>query len=551
MSKAVFLDIDGTLRDADGSVPESAIRAVRQAQKNGHMVCICSGRPYPLIEQRVLDLGFDGVVASSGAYVQHKGKVVCNACFPQQDYERLIRYLLDHHSIVEAATADASYIRKCDKEALDAIFTRSREILGAADRGGRDPLLVDSFDEVTEVTKLIVYSNDLTEEQAKRDCSYVHVVNLCRPHMEKWGGEFTPDGIDKAAGIREMLRSSGYTWEDTIAVGDNDNDLEMLRYVAVSVAMGNGTEAVRETADYVTDTLKNDGILKAFLHLGLVSPEDFEDPDGGKAVFLDIDGTIRDFDGTIADSTISAIHQARRNGHQVFISSGRPVSMIEKRITDIGFDGIIACSGGYVVYEGQCLCHLFFPRQTFLDFTRYMKEKHGITKVETDHGGYIDKADLPMHEAFNRRMEQKLGLKREHHEKTMLYESADEVENVEKMIVFSDDLSKEDLRRDWPDLQIVSLSFPSVAGCALEITDQGVNKAHGIRRIMEAGGFLQQDTIAIGDSENDLDMIRYAGTGVAMGNADDQVKQHADYVTAPIGADGIRQAFLHLGLIHE
>ena len=66
----------------------------------------------------------------------------------------------------------------------------------------------------------------------------------------------------------------------------------------------------------------------------------------GKIAFLDIDGTIRAFDGTIPDSAVEAIHEARRRGHQVCISSGRALDQIEKRIIDIGFDGIIFGNDG-------------------------------------------------------------------------------------------------------------------------------------------------------------------------------------------------------------
>ena len=77
----------------------------------------------------------------------------------------------------------------------------------------------------------------------------------------------------------------------------------------------------------------------------------------GKIVFLDIDGTIRGFDGHVPDSAAAAIRQARAAGHKVLISSGRPLCQIEPGIIDIGFDGIISGSGSYVLYEGKCVRH--------------------------------------------------------------------------------------------------------------------------------------------------------------------------------------------------
>lgn len=63
MGKIIFLDIDGTIRWYDGSVPESTIFAIKAARKRGHEICICSGRPYSLIEKNIMDIGFDGVVS--------------------------------------------------------------------------------------------------------------------------------------------------------------------------------------------------------------------------------------------------------------------------------------------------------------------------------------------------------------------------------------------------------------------------------------------------------------------------------------------------------
>jgi hydroxymethylpyrimidine pyrophosphatase-like HAD family hydrolase len=74
--KAVFLDVDGTLIDDYGWVPDSAVRAVREARRNGHLVFLCTGRSMVELSSGVLDVGFDGFVVASGAYVQ-VGSDVC------------------------------------------------------------------------------------------------------------------------------------------------------------------------------------------------------------------------------------------------------------------------------------------------------------------------------------------------------------------------------------------------------------------------------------------------------------------------------------------
>ena len=82
-----------------------------------------------------------------------------------------------------------------------------------------------------------------------------------------------------------------------------------------------------------------------------------------------------------------------------------------------------------------------------------------------------------------------------------------------------------------------------------EIVPKGYTKASGIRRVCELLGIDRADTIAVGDSINDVDMLQFAGCGIAMGNATEPAKEIADYVTTDIFEDGIWNAMAHMGLL--
>ncbi|PZL92535.1 sugar-phosphatase, partial [Pantoea graminicola] len=82
----------------------------------------------------------------------------------------------------------------------------------------------------------------------------------------------------------------------------------------------------------------------------------------------------------------------------------------------------------------------------------------------------------------------------------------------------------------------------------LEILDRRVNKGQGVRMLAEKLGLKQEEVMAIGDQENDLAMIEYAGTGVAMGNAIDSVKQIAQFITRTNMEDGVAHAIEELVL---
>jgi hypothetical protein len=88
--KLIFFDIDGTLSKVGENVSERTIAAIKAAQKNGHLCYVCTGRNYPVIDQQILEIGFDGVVASAGGYVKMGNQVLFNQGFIPEVLQNLI-----------------------------------------------------------------------------------------------------------------------------------------------------------------------------------------------------------------------------------------------------------------------------------------------------------------------------------------------------------------------------------------------------------------------------------------------------------------------------
>jgi len=84
---------------------------------------------------------------------------------------------------------------------------------------------------------------------------------------------------------------------------------------------------------------------------------------------------------------------------------------------------------------------------------------------------------------------------------------------------------------------------------SIEVISVKNNKADGIRKVLEYYGGSMEDAVAVGDSMNDLEMIRECGIGIVMGNGNERLKSYADYVTADIDADGVYQALAHYQLL--
>jgi Cof subfamily protein (haloacid dehalogenase superfamily) len=272
MKKIIFLDIDGTIRDFDGHVPASAIEAIQQARKNGHEVCISTGRPYCQIEESILDIGFDGVISGSGSYVEYKGSCVRHVYFTTMSYIALCNYLVENHCIIEIQRHNACHILKRQEKEFLAMGAKIQEKLGEqAKQLTVLPTVVESPMSLTQVEKLLFFSNQLSNDELQSKWG----DNLCItafsiPNSEKWGGEITPQGVHKAEGIRSILKEGDFTQQDVIAIGDSENDLEMLKFASVGVAMGNSRPSVIEAADMVTASLREDGIYQAFCELHLI-----------------------------------------------------------------------------------------------------------------------------------------------------------------------------------------------------------------------------------------------------------------------------------------
>lgn len=272
----------------------------------------------------------------------------------------------------------------------------------------------------------------------------------------------------------------------------------------------------------------------------------------GKIVFLDIDGTIRSFNGMIPDSARDAIARARQNGHKICISSGRPNFQIQETLPGLEFDGVISGSGSYVSYEGECLRHKYITQFTYLSLCNYLM-KHGcVFELMTHNNYYLLRQSVEEFLLIGQEIQAALGESAKKFVDSLptVIDSLLDVYEIEKILFFSDTLSLEEVKRTWDTcFYIVPSSIPCGGKIAGEITPAAVTKSAGILSILEKSGHTIADVIAIGDSDNDIDMIKLAGRGIAMGNGNDAVKAAADYVTLPLAEDGLYHAFAHEGLI--
>lgn len=257
------------------------------------------------------------------------------------------------------------------------------------------------------------------------------------------------------------------------------------------------------------------------------------------ALFFDIDGTLVSFKThEIPPSTIFALTQAKANGHRVYIATGRPPIII----TNLGaiehlIDGYITTNGALCYVGNEMVTCQPIPKSDVQTLVDDSKAK-GYSLIVV---GRRDVAVLDPTGDVHRIFQQMLAVK--NLDKASPLEQVLEQDILQLTPFFPADYEQQLMAR-LPHC-ISGRWHPEFT----DITANGADKGKGILAIAQYEGLDPSQTIAFGDGGNDTSMILQAGTGIAMGNAIDELKQQADYVTTTVDEDGILNALRHFGII--
>lgn len=279
MKKIVFIDVDGTLVDYENNIPASAIEAVRKARENGHLVFICTGRSRAEVYPELWDIGLDGMIGGNGSYVEYHEKVIMHQMISYDDCVKIVDWL--HAKGLEFYLESNSGLY-----ASENFETKAQpSIMEYSKRKGRE------YENITvrDVFPDMIFGGELYRDDLNKVSymlnSYQDFIDTKNhfPDLQNgtWGGagetalfgDIGVKDITKAHAIDVLLKHLGADKEQTIAFGDAKIDIPMLEYCKYGVAMGNGGEEIKKAADYITDDVDNDGLIKAFVQLDLISKD--------------------------------------------------------------------------------------------------------------------------------------------------------------------------------------------------------------------------------------------------------------------------------------
>ena len=256
MIKAAFFDVDGTVYSHESKcVPESTIEALKALRKKGIKTFLATGRHFSEIDEfPVGKIPFDGYVMLTGQLCPDgKRNVIFGNAIDGADAEYLLNEFKKKEMPVMLVEKDKLYINLVNEIVINGQAEISSPIPEVMEYKG-DP-----------VYQIICYGGKELEMEL--------IPKLPNCKITRW----CPFGIDvisktggKVTGIKKMLEVHGIGQEEVIAFGDGENDIEMLQFAGIGVAMGNAEPEVKAVADYVTTDIDDDGILNALKHFEIL-----------------------------------------------------------------------------------------------------------------------------------------------------------------------------------------------------------------------------------------------------------------------------------------
>ncbi len=273
-----------------------------------------------------------------------------------------------------------------------------------------------------------------------------------------------------------------------------------------------------------------------------------------KLIFLDIDGTLTEPGKNVPPpSAVEAVRRAREKGHKVVLCSGRNYGMLFP-VLEFGFDGLVASAGGYIEYGGQVVYDCPMTSEQQKKVLDVFKESGIYRTIGGRNCSYTDEGfkEFLAANAQSRANSELLRWRIQiENELNILPMSEYDGEPIYGMAFMS--RGKERLEKPMQELQDeFDFCIQDQDACGIvngELASKAFNKGKAVERLCGFLGVSRKDTIAVGDSMNDLEMLQAVETAVCMANGSPALQKLAHMVCPPVTEDGLYHAFEKLQLI--
>lgn len=277
--KIVFFDIDGTLVGSSRKVTEKNKEAVQQLRKNGHLALICTGRSPASIEKSLVDIGFDGIVASAGSLVLINNELIFENFIAEYLLSEVMLLFVNHNILFSLEAKDAIYQAPGIKNFFDKmkkeLFKENLELARTfEDREKNDNRKeLREFDiHTTPIMKLCFISQN---KENFRKCEkflseFFNIVIFSKEDEPHINGEIILKHCTKGDALKFVCNYFNKPISNSIAYGDSMNDHEMLLEAGYSVASKKASDYLISIADDTFEEPDEDGIYNHLVKLGLI-----------------------------------------------------------------------------------------------------------------------------------------------------------------------------------------------------------------------------------------------------------------------------------------
>ena len=256
--KIAFIDIDWTILNHEiNDWDYQSIDALKQAQKEGMLIYLCTARPYDSIYHTgLLDIfDPDGIVCTNGGVCFIKDKLLFSNIIPTNIVREIEKIANKHHLVLELATDKDRYFTASPNKYVENYFKVYREII---------PHVEEYHNE--GVSAILLFAPEKYDEILMKE--FPKEINYLR---------FDDHGVDvgfyqntKGDGVKRVLKHLGIKKEEAIAAGDSNDDISMLEEVGFSIAMGNGTDQLKAVAKVVAPPISEHGLSRVFFDYKLI-----------------------------------------------------------------------------------------------------------------------------------------------------------------------------------------------------------------------------------------------------------------------------------------
>jgi Cof subfamily protein (haloacid dehalogenase superfamily) len=256
--KAVFFDIDGTLISfKTNKIPESTQNSIKKLREKGIKVIVATGRSINTLAH-ISHIEFDGFITFNGGYcATTDGEILYKQIINPDDIQNLINYAENSPLSFSLMYEDKVEINDATPEVVGMYAHVNLPVPPIHDKENID---------IKNVLQANIFLGPDQEEEFMKTVMPNSTASRWTPLF----ADVNPGGVSKQIGVETFCRHFGIEVSETMAFGDGGNDITMLKFTKVGVAMGNANDNVKEIADYITEDVDNDGIEKALIHFGLL-----------------------------------------------------------------------------------------------------------------------------------------------------------------------------------------------------------------------------------------------------------------------------------------